>query len=74
MTIEKRGVLTGQSELPAFFSPWQVDLKNCHRILPNPTIPEDDLPRLVGLIPEDDLPRTAKSRMMTYRKWPNPRR
>ncbi len=49
--------LFNQSELTAFFSPWQVNLKISHRILPNPTIPEDDLPRM------------AKSRKMTYRDW-----
>jgi hypothetical protein len=38
--------LSNQSELPAFFRLRQVNLKISHRILPNPTIPEDDLPRL----------------------------
>jgi hypothetical protein len=38
--------LSNQSELPAFFSPWQVNLKISHHILPNPKILEDDLPRL----------------------------
>jgi hypothetical protein len=50
--------LSNQSELPAFFSPRKVNLKISHRILPNPTIPGDDLPRM------------AKSRKMTYRDWP----
>jgi hypothetical protein len=68
--------LSNQSELlPAFFSPWQVNLKISHRILPNPTIPEDDLPE-IGLIPVDDIPgtvpRMVKSRKMTCRNWPNP--
>jgi hypothetical protein len=43
------------SKYQRFFSPRQVNLKISHRILPNPSIPEDDLPRL-ALIPEDDLP------------------
>jgi hypothetical protein len=38
--------LSNQSELAAFFSPWQVNLKISHRILPNTTFPEDDLPRI----------------------------
>jgi hypothetical protein len=40
-------LLSNQSDLPAFFSPRQVNLKISHSILPNPTIPEDDLPRMV---------------------------
>jgi hypothetical protein len=48
--------LSNQRELPAFFSPRQVDLKISHRILPNPTIPH--------------FTRMAKSRKMTYRDWP----
>jgi hypothetical protein len=50
--------LSNQSELPAFFGPRQVNLKISHSILPNPTIPDDDLPRM------------AKSQKMTYRDWP----
>jgi hypothetical protein len=50
--------LSDQSELPMFFSPRQVNLKISYCILPNPTIPEDDLPRL------------AKSRLTTSRNWP----
>jgi hypothetical protein len=38
--------LSNQSDLPAFFSSQKVTLKNSHLILSNPTIPEDDLPRL----------------------------
>jgi hypothetical protein len=38
--------LSNQSELLALFSPRQVNLKISHHILPNPTIPEDDLPIL----------------------------
>jgi hypothetical protein len=38
--------LANQSVLLAFFNPQQVNLKINHRILPNPTIPEDDLLRL----------------------------
>jgi hypothetical protein len=38
--------LSNQSDLSVFFSPWKVNLKISHRILPNPTIPEDDLPGL----------------------------
>ncbi len=53
--------LSKQSELQAFFSPRQVNLKISHQILPNPTIPEDDLPRM------------AESRKMTYRDWPKSR-
>jgi hypothetical protein len=37
--------LSKQSELPAFFRPQQVKLKVSHSIRPNPTIPEDDIPR-----------------------------
>jgi hypothetical protein len=50
--------LSNQSELLAFFSPRQVNLKISHCILPSPTIPED---AETGLIPEEDLPRMAKS-------------
>jgi len=53
--------MSNQSELPAFCNPWQVNLKSTsYHILPNPTIPDDDLPRL------------AWSRKMTSREWPNP--
>jgi hypothetical protein len=48
------------NQLPAFFSLLQVNLKFSHRILPNRTIPKDDLPRL------------AKSQKMTNPVWPNP--
>ncbi len=58
--------MSSKSELPTFFSARQVNLKISHRILLNPTIPEN------GLIPEDDLLRMAISRKMTYRDWPNP--
>ncbi len=40
------GLALSQSELLAFFSLWQVNIKISHRILFNPTIPEDDLLRL----------------------------
>ncbi len=64
--LRKTGVaLSSQSELPTFISARQVNLKISHRILLNPTIPEN------GLIPEDDLLRMAISRKMTYRDWPN---
>jgi hypothetical protein len=59
--------LSNQSELPAFFSPREADLKISHCVLPNPiTIPEDNLrnwrnPRRRftknGQIPDDDLSR-----------------
>jgi hypothetical protein len=52
--------LLNQNNLLAFFSSLKVNLKIIHRILSNPTIPEDDLPRM------------TKSRKMTYRVWPNP--
>jgi hypothetical protein len=52
--------LFNQSELPAFFSPQQDNLKISHRILPSPTILEDDLPTM------------AKYQKKTYREWPNP--
>jgi hypothetical protein len=51
--------LYSRSELPAFFSRRQVNLKNSLRILPYPTVPEDDLPGI------------AKSQKMTYEDWPN---
>jgi hypothetical protein len=38
--------LFNQSELPAFFRHRQVNFKISHRILPNPTIPEDSLQKL----------------------------
>jgi hypothetical protein len=38
--------LSNQSEFPTFFCPQQDNLKISRRILPNPTIPEDDLPTL----------------------------
>jgi hypothetical protein len=38
--------LSNQSELPALFSPRQVNLKISQHILHSPTIPEDDLPIL----------------------------
>jgi hypothetical protein len=40
--------LFNQSELPAFSSPQQFNLKISYSILPNPVIPEDDLPRLAS--------------------------
>jgi hypothetical protein len=49
--------LSNQSELLAFLSPRQIKIS--HHILPNPTIPEDALPRL------------AKSQ---NQEWPNPGR
>ncbi len=61
LRITKMSV-ANQSVLPAFFSPQQVNLKINHRILPNTTIPEDDLLRL------------AWSQKMTYREWKNPGR
>jgi hypothetical protein len=64
--------LSNQTEFLAFFTRRQVNLKNSHRILPKPTIPEDYPTRRDCLIPEDDLPRTAKSLKMAYREWPNP--
>jgi hypothetical protein len=51
--------LSNQRKLPAFFQSQQVHLKIIHRILPNPTIPEDDLPRM------------AKPRKKTFQDWPN---
>jgi hypothetical protein len=53
-------VLSNQRELLPFFSPWQVNLKISHHILPSSTMPEDDLPRM------------AKSQKTSYRVWPNP--
>jgi hypothetical protein len=41
--------LFNQSELPAFFSPQQVNLKISYPLLPNPIIPKDELPRLAKL-------------------------
>jgi hypothetical protein len=38
--------LSNQAEFLAFFTRRQVNLKNSHRILPKPTIPEDFSPRL----------------------------
>jgi hypothetical protein len=38
--------LSKQSELPAFFSPRQVNLKISLRIIPNQTIREDGFPRV----------------------------
>jgi hypothetical protein len=58
--------LSNQIELPAFFSPREADLKISHYVLPNQTIPEDNLrdwpnPRRRftknGQIPDDDLSR-----------------
>jgi hypothetical protein len=51
--------LSNQSELPAFFSPRQDNLKISHCILSNPMIPEDDLPRLdkSQLTPSQNLNR-----------------
>jgi hypothetical protein len=64
---EKRiTALSNHSELPAFFSLRQVTLKISHRILPIPTIPEDDLPRMakfrceVGQISAYDKPESQK--------------
>jgi hypothetical protein len=37
--------LSNQSDLPVFFSPRKVNLQISHLILPNPTMPEDDLSR-----------------------------
>jgi hypothetical protein len=52
--------LSNQSELPALFSPRHVNLKISHRILTNPTIPEDNL---------TDWLVTAQK--ISYREWPN---
>jgi hypothetical protein len=73
--------LSNQSELPAFFSPWQVNLKISHHILltqkfwkmtcqdwPNPR-------RLLtenGQITDADFSRMAKSWKMTDRDCRNP--
>jgi hypothetical protein len=38
----------------------QVNLKISNNVLPSPTIPENDLPRM------------AESLKMTYQEWPNP--
>jgi hypothetical protein len=51
--------LSNQKELPAFFSPRQVNLKISHRILRNPTIPDGDLSRLAK-IPAYDKPESQK--------------
>jgi hypothetical protein len=51
--------LYSRSELPAFFSRRQVNLKISLCILPYPTVPEDGLPGI------------AKSQKMTYQDWPN---
>jgi hypothetical protein len=37
---------SNQSELLALFSPRQVNLKISHRILPNLTLPEDNLTKI----------------------------
>jgi hypothetical protein len=52
--------LSNQSDLPAFFQPLESQIKNSHRIIPNPTMLEDDMPRM------------AKTQKMTFQDWPNP--
>jgi hypothetical protein len=46
MITEMALSMSNQSELQAFFSPQQANLKISHHILSNPTIQKDDLPRL----------------------------
>jgi hypothetical protein len=52
-------VLSNPSDFTCFFLSRQVNLKFSHCILPSPTIPEDDLPRM------------AKSRKMKYQERQN---
>jgi hypothetical protein len=54
-------VLSNQSELLAFLSR-KVNLKISHRILSNPTISEDDLPRLAKKNPAYEKPELARPR------------
>jgi hypothetical protein len=48
--------LSNQSYYQRFFSPRQVNfLKISHRILPNPSIPEDDLPNVPAKRKKDSI-------------------